>query len=127
MREMVFSVGAAGKRPLEEWLLTSATKSTIFYPDGSCFLERSAGLTCPRISCSSIEASLTLCWTQRARVSMCRNLPKPARLQSRNGLGADEFEICHDLRHVLRMCPVFDSIAIPPNNAIEDANLFVVF
>ena len=79
LEEVVFSSGAAEGRPPEERQLTRASKSTIFCPEGTCFVNRSAALTSPLIFRSSMEEPFTLCWVQRARVSICRSLPNPAR------------------------------------------------
>ena len=74
-----FSSGADDGRPPDVWQLTSASRSTIFCPDGRCFVKRSAGLHSPLTSQSSMGESLTRCCTQSARVSMCLSLQRPAR------------------------------------------------
>ena len=66
--EAVFRDGAAEGRPLEEAQLRRARRSTIFCPEGRCFVKRSAGLNSPFTFRSSTEASLTRCWIHKARV-----------------------------------------------------------
>ncbi len=68
--EAVFRAGAAEGRPLEEAQFRRARRSTIFCPDGRCFVKRSAGLNSPFTFRNSAEESLTRCWIHSARVSM---------------------------------------------------------
>ena len=56
---------------------------------------------------------------------MARLLEGRLEAWSRDGLGADEVEISHDLLHMSWVRLVFDSLAGPPGNVIEDANLSV--